>query len=92
VPDVPTAAEIGRRLDDFKIEYREDRRDLQHQLNSLVSSGVYTADKSSLSAQIDALRKDIERRADSRKWLIAGVIVPLGIEIVTVYIALKGVG
>lgn len=81
VPEEVTNAEIARRLESFVTDVRGDLSEITRRLDLYVLREVYSAEQKSIETRIFNLESrwreaDDQRRAD-RRWLIAGVILPL---------------
>lgn len=77
----PTNAEIVRRLESFVLDVRNDLAEITRRLDLYVLREVYAAEQKSIESRIHNLESrwreaDDQRRSD-RRWLIAGVILPL---------------
>lgn len=76
-----TNAEIVRRLESFALDVRNDLAEITRRLDLYVLREVYAAEQKSIDSRISNLElrwreADDQRRSD-RRWLIAGVILPL---------------
>jgi hypothetical protein len=98
----PTAGEVSRALAEFRSDVRDDLRSLRDGQQVMISRDVYLADRRAdqirsegLERENRQLRDNIEAarlaRVTNRRWVIAAVIIPLGIGILDLYFALKGV-
>lgn len=76
-----TIAELARRLDNVALDVRADLAEITRRLDLYVLREVYAAEQKSIDSRISNLElrwreADDQRRSD-RRWLIAGVILPL---------------
>lgn len=80
-PEEITNAEIVRWLESFALDVRSDLAEITRRLDLYVLREVYAAEQKSIESRIYNLElrwkdADDQRRSD-RRWLIAGVILPL---------------
>lgn len=97
MPDEPGLGEIARRLEDMRLDLKDDMRDLAKRLDGKVSMDVYQLRHEALMARVTALEtlreKDADRIVATRRWLIGAVIVPLvGIMLPLVVLLMRGAG
>ena len=76
-----TNRELARRIESFVLDVRGDLAEITRRLDLYVLREVYAAEQKSVDARIGNLESrwreaDDQRRSD-RRWLIAGVILPL---------------
>lgn len=76
-----TNAELARRLETVALDVRSDLAEITRRLDLYVLREVYAAEQKSIEARIYNLESrwreaDDQRRSD-RRWLVAGVILPL---------------
>lgn len=76
-----TNAEIVRRLETFALDVRGDLAEITRRLDLYVLREVYAAEQKSIETRIYSLelrwREADEQRRSDRRWLIAGVVLPL---------------
>lgn len=86
--DELTIGELGRRLDSWFAEVKEDFRTLNSRLDGKVDAQVLTLQQQAqderhkaLAEQVATLRKarddDAKRLQDTRRWLVGVIVVPL---------------
>lgn len=101
--DDATAAEVARALADHKEQQRDDLRDLRETINGALPRDVYHADCRAVDERIRNLGRQIEALQQSKssdeagkkaerslRIAIAAVIVPAGLEIVSLWITIRG--
>lgn len=76
-----TNRELARRLESFALDVRSDLAEITRRLDLYVLREVYAAEQKSVDTRIANLENrwreaDDQRRSD-RRWLIAGVVLPL---------------
>lgn len=76
-----TNRELARRLESFALDVRGDLAEITRRLDLYVLREVYAAEQKATETRISNLERrwhdaDEQRRSD-RRWLIAGVILPL---------------
>lgn len=81
LPEEITNAELARRLESFALDVRGDLAEITRRLDLYVLREVYAAEQKAIDNRILSLESrwrdaDDQRRSD-RRWLIAGVILPL---------------
>jgi hypothetical protein len=79
--DNVTNNELARRLESINIDVRGDLAEITRRLDLYVLREVYAAEQKSIESRIYNLElrwreADDQRRSD-RRWLVAGVILPL---------------
>jgi hypothetical protein len=85
--DEPTNGELWRLIETMRGDFRDDMAQIQANLGRLVSADVYAVEKAALAKDIADIAKDVEamqrqRQADAervtqtRRWMVASVIVP----------------
>lgn len=89
-----TLAELARRLDLVAVDVRADLGEITRRLDLYVLREVYAAEQKATESRILNLElrwreADDQRRSD-RRWLIAGVILPLMSLLAMVLIAILG--
>lgn len=86
--DEPTNGELWRLIETMRSDFRDDLGQIQGHLGRLVSADVYAVEKASMAKDIadlvkvvDAMQRqrqtDADRVTQTRRWLVACVIVPL---------------
>ncbi|MGW7283930.1 hypothetical protein ACWGH4_00265 [Streptomyces sp. NPDC054847] len=86
--DEPSLGELGRLIQLLRGDIRDDMAQINSRLDRMVSTDVYTVEKAGLTKDIADLAKKVEgfetqRSADAdrvtqtRRWLLASVIIPL---------------
>lgn len=86
--DEPTNGELWRLIETMRSDFRDDLGQIQGHLGRLVSADVYAVEKASMVKDIGDVVKVVEamqrqRQADAdritqtRRWLVACVIIPL---------------
>lgn len=86
--DEPTNGELWRLIETMRSDVRDDMAQIHVNLGRLVSADVYAVEKASIVKDIADIVKVVEamqaqRQADAdrvtqtRRWLVASVIVPL---------------
>lgn len=79
--DEMSIAELARRLDNVALDVRADLAEITRRLDLYVLREVYAAEQKSIDSRIVNLemrwREADEQRRSDRRWLIAGVILPL---------------
>lgn len=101
--DEPSNGELGRLIQALREDIREDIGQLNGRLDRMVSADVYAVEKAAaaresadLKAAVEGLRQqrelDTQRVTQTRRWMIASVIVPLLGILLPMYVAMKGAG
>lgn len=86
--DEPTNGELWRLIETMRSDFRDDLGQIQGHLGRLVSADVYAVEKAAMAKDIADLVKvvegmqrqrqaDTERITQTRRWLVACVIIPL---------------
>ncbi|MCX4911922.1 hypothetical protein [Streptomyces sp. NBC_00878] len=86
--DEPSLGELGRLIQALRGDVRDDMAQINSRLDRLVSADVYAVEKAAMVKAIEDLAKGVQevqrqRQADAdrvtqtRRWLVASVIVPL---------------
>lgn len=100
--DEPTNGELWRLIETMRGDFRDDLGQIQTHLGRLVSADVYAVEKAALVKDIADLGKDVEaiqrqrqtdadRVTQTRRWLLASVIIPmLGLVLPTVLFMVGG--
>lgn len=93
MPDEPTLGELGRRLDDRITDVRDDIKALGRRIDGKVAQDVYQVQHEAVVARLTALEtlrtQDAARAANTRRWLIGAVIVPL-VAVLLAYVLTRG--
>lgn len=86
--DEPSLGELGRLIQALRGDVRDDMAQINSRLDRLVSADVYAVEKAAIIKAIEDLAKGVQevqrqRQADAdrvtqtRRWLVASVVVPL---------------
>lgn len=86
--DEPSLGELGRLIQLLRGDIRDDMAQINARLDRMVSTDVYTVEKAGLTKDIADLAKKVEgfetqrttdanRVTQTRRWLLASVIIPL---------------
>lgn len=86
--DEPTNGELWRLIETMRSDFRDDMAQIQNNLGRLVSADVYAVEKASMTKDIadlvrvvEAMQRqrqtDADRVTQTRRWLVACVIIPL---------------
>jgi uncharacterized transporter YbjL len=86
--DEPSLGELGRLIQALRGDVRDDMAQINIRLDRLVSADVYAVEKAAMSKQIDDVAKvvdalqrqrqtDADRVTQTRRWMVASVIVPM---------------
>lgn len=86
--DEPTNGELWRLIETMRSDFRDDMSQIQVHLGRLVSADVYAVEKAAIAKDIADLVKvvdamqaqrqaDADRITQTRRWLVASVIIPL---------------
>ncbi|GAA3155952.1 hypothetical protein ACFQ0X_44190 [Streptomyces rectiviolaceus] len=86
--DEPTNGELWRLIETMRSDFRDDMGQLHGQLGRLVSADVYAVEKAAMAKDIADIVKaveamqaqrtaDVDRITQTRRWLLASVIVPM---------------
>ncbi|WP_405944766.1 hypothetical protein [Streptomyces sp. NBC_00932] len=101
MPDEPTLGEVMRRLEDVRTDLKEDIRETGLRLDSKVSLERYQLEQAARDESmrlliervkgIEETRKEQEKgRAADRRLILTGLIVPVLLVLVQVYLSTKG--
>ncbi|MEW9521811.1 hypothetical protein [Streptomyces tubercidicus] len=101
--DEPSLGELGRLIQALRGDIRDDMAQINARLDRMVSTDVYTVEKAGLVKEISDLAKDVENLAaqrtqdaervtQTRRWMVASVIVPLVGIVLPLIMMLRGVG
>lgn len=86
--DEPTNGELWRLIETMRSDFRDDMAQIQNNLGRLVSADVYAVEKASMTKDIadlvrvvEAMQRqrqtDADRVTQTRRWMVASVIVPM---------------
>lgn len=86
--DEPTNGELWRLIETMRGDFRDDMAQIQSNLGRLVSADVYAVEKAAIAKDIADLVKvveamqaqrvaDADRITQTRRWLVASVVIPL---------------
>lgn len=86
--DEPSNGELSRLIQAMRGDFRDDLAQMNLRLDRLVSQDVYAVEKAAMAKELSDLAKVVEsvqsqRQADAdrvtqtRRWLVASVIIPL---------------
>ncbi|WP_329376000.1 hypothetical protein [Streptomyces sp. NBC_01483] len=86
--DEPTNGELWRLIETMRGDFRDDLAQIQAHLGRVVSADVYAVEKAAIAKDIADLVKvveamqrqrqaDAERVTQTRRWLVACVIIPV---------------
>lgn len=86
--DEPSLGELGRLIQLLRGDIRDDMAGINARLDRMVSTDVYTVEKAGLAKEISDLAKvvegmqtqraqDAERVTQTRRWMVASVIIPI---------------
>lgn len=101
--DEPSLGELGRLIQALRGDIRDDMAQIQARLDRMVSTDVYTVEKAGLVKEIadvakvvEALQtqreRDAERVTQTRRWMVASVIIPLVGIVLPLIVMLRGAG
>lgn len=102
--DEPSLGELGRLIQLMRSDIRDDMAQINTRLDRMVSVDVYGVEKAGVERQMTELGKQVEamqaqraqdadRVTQTRRWLIASVIIPLiGLIIPFVFFIVGGKG
>lgn len=103
MPDEPTLGELARRLEDRLGDVRDDIRVLGDRIDSRVSMERYQIERQQSDDAyklllervkgIEEARKEQERaRAADRRLILSGLVVPVLVILLQVYLSTRGAG
>ncbi|MFK8851268.1 hypothetical protein [Streptomyces sp. Ac-502] len=103
MPDEPSLGELGRLIQLMRGDFRDDMAQLSMRLDKVVSVERYDPEQASVKKDIADLtraveglaaqrEKDAERVTQTRRWMIASVIVPLIGIVLPLMVMLRGAG
>ncbi|MGY5127262.1 hypothetical protein [Streptomyces nigrescens] len=101
--DEPSLGELGRLIQALRGDIRDDMAGINARLDRMVSNDVYTVEKAGLVKEIADVAKvveglqaqrerDAERVTQTRRWMVASVIVPLIGIVLPLIVMLRGAG
>ncbi|GHJ34232.1 hypothetical protein ACFV4E_22480 [Streptomyces hygroscopicus] len=101
--DEPSLGELGRLIELMRGDIRDDIAGLNARLDRVVSLDVYTVEKASVAKDIAELTKaveglqaqrerDTDRVTQTRRWLVASVIIPLLGIVLPLVMVMRGAG
>jgi hypothetical protein len=101
VPDEPTLGEVMRRLEDVRLDLKEDFRELGVRLDSKVSLERYQLEQVARDSTVTALTERVkgleeaakekeQQRAADRRLIFSALIVPVLIVLLQVYLSTRG--
>lgn len=101
--DEPSNGELGRLIQALRGDIRDDMAQINARLDRMVSLDVYAVEKAGLSKDIaevakaveglQALReRDAERVTQTRRWMVASVIIPLLGIVLPLVMVMRGAG
>ncbi|MFF9787213.1 hypothetical protein [Streptomyces nigrescens] len=101
--DEPSLGELGRLIQALRGDIRDDMAGINARLDRMVSTDVYTVEKAGLVKEIADLAKDVEalaaqrtqdaeRVTQTRRWMVASVIVPVVGIVLPLIMMLRGAG
>lgn len=101
--DEPSLGELGRLIELMRSDIRDDMAGLNARLDRMVNLDVYAVEKASVAKDIAELTKaveglqagrerDAERVTQTRRWLVASVIIPLLGIVLPLVMVMKGAG
>lgn len=101
--DEPSLGELGRLIQALRGDIRDDMAQINARLDRMVSTDVYTVEKAGLVKEIADVAKvvetlqaqrerDAERVTQTRRWMVASVIIPLVGIVLPLIVMLRGAG
>lgn len=101
--DEPSLGELGRLIQALRGDIRDDMAGINARLDRMVSNDVYTVEKAGLVKEIADVAKEVEvlqaqrerdaeRVTQTRRWMVASVIVPLIGIVLPLMVMLRGAG
>jgi hypothetical protein len=101
--DEPSLGELGRLIQVLRGDIRDNMAQINARLDRMVSTDVYTIEKAGLIKEIGDLAKDVEalaaqrtrdaeRVTQTRRWMVASVIIPLVGIVLPLIMMLRGAG
>ncbi|GAA0554748.1 hypothetical protein ACFV27_37415 [Streptomyces antimycoticus] len=101
--DEPSNGELGRLIQALRGDIRDDMAGINARLDRMVSLDVYAVEKAGVAKDIAELAKaveglqalraqDAERVTQTRRWLVASVIIPLLGIVLPLMMVMRGAG
>ena len=101
--DEPSLGELGRLIELMRGDIRDDLAGLNARLDRMVSQDVYVVEKASIARELADLAKaveglqaqrqqDADRMTQTRRWLVASVIIPIVGIVLPLIMVMKGAG
>lgn len=101
MPDEPTLGEVMRRLEDVRLDLKEDFRELgvrldtkvsleRYQLEQQARDNAHTAITERVKALEEAAKEKERQRQNDRRLIFSALIVPVLLVLLTVYLQTKG--
>ncbi|MGY0065119.1 hypothetical protein ACWY4P_54025 (plasmid) [Streptomyces sp. LZ34] len=101
--DEPSNGELGRLIQALRGDIRDDMAGINARLDRMVSLDVYAVEKASVAKDIAELVKaveglqtmrerDAERVTQTRRWMVASVIIPLVGIVLPMVMVMRGAG
>lgn len=101
--DEPSLGELGRLIQLMRGDIRDDMASINSRLDRMVSLERYTAEQAGvtkdlgdLTKSIDDLKsqrdRDAERVTQTRRWMVASVIIPIVGIVLPLILMLRGAG
>ena len=92
MPEEPiTNAELARRIEHLAVGLHDDLREIKGVIDRLVPREVYEAQRAAATERVSALETRIVALETRSRWLIASVIIPIVIVVLTWLLTAKGV-
>ncbi|MDX3232902.1 hypothetical protein [Streptomyces sp. ME19-01-6] len=99
----PSLGELGRLIELMRGDIRDDMAGLNARLDRMVSLDVYAVEKAGVAKDIAKLTKaveglqalraqDAERVTQTRRWMVASVIIPLIGIVLPLIMVMRGAG
>ena len=101
--DEPSNGELGRLIQALRGDIRDDMAQINARLDRMVSLDVYAVEKAGVAKDIAEVAKaveglqamrerDAERVTQTRRWLVASVIIPLLGIVLPLVMVMRGAG
>lgn len=101
--DEPSNGELGRLIQALRGDIRDDMAQINARLDRMVSLDVYAVEKAGLAKDIAEVAKaveglqtqrerDTERVTQTRRWMIASVIIPIVGIVLPLVMVMRGAG
>ena len=99
----PSLGELGRLIELMRGDIRDDMAGLNARLDRMVSLDVYAVEKAGIAKDIAELTKaveglqalraqDAERVTQTRRWMVASVIIPIVGIVLPLVMVMRGAG